>query len=155
MQLWLCSLIFFFFLFNVCNFSICLHLPTLILYIPGETDTVTKHILFLTWLALLSLSIQESWGCPPDTCMLNCENCKRNNFFFFSPPLPFFFASWHGCHQNTFLNAGWKKLLSDLALQLLIISNKGSYKKHLERFPNWRSEARHLFPFYQKHWDNP
>lgn len=34
------------------------------------------------------------------------------------------------------------------------ISNKRSWKKHLERSPVWGLESRHLFPFHQQCWDN-
>lgn len=59
----------------------------------------------------------------------------------------FLFAFWHAYHQNAFLNAGWKKLLFDLALRFLFLSIKGSWKKRLDRSHNWRSELRHLFHF--------
>lgn len=78
---------------------------------------------------------------PPNSyIMLNCENYERNNFLFSVCLLAPY-------HQNAFLNAGWKKLLSDLALLFFFLSTKGSWKKRLDRSHTWRSELGHLFHF--------
>lgn len=56
-----------------------------------------------------------------------------------------------------FLMQAEKSCFLTLPCNSQLISNKESWKMHLETSSMWRSEFRHLFPFHQQQqdWDNP